>query len=183
MLLTRSRLIGMGLTVTAVAGVSALAYAAISGARHLPRLAAERGQVVAAAEAGDVSRERVAQRDEKTAPSTKKDTLPEPRITPPIARTPLSGTKQPEAGPTKDTKDAKDAKERPAPPAEVRGSITGNTARAERNVRVAAPTTNVDVDKDRGNTRVRAPYTKVDVNPDRGQVRVRAPYVNLDIRW
>src|SRR5262245_24124596 len=111
MLLTRSRLIGTGLTVAAVAGVSALAYAAIVGARQLPRITAERGQVVAAAEAGDATRERIAQREDKTTPPAKTDRLPEPRITPPIARTPLSGTKQPEAGPTK----TEDAKDRPAP--------------------------------------------------------------------
>jgi hypothetical protein len=180
MLLSRSRLIGMGLTVAAVASVSALAYAAIVGARQLPRITAERGQVVAAAEAGDANRERIAQREEKaTPPAAKKDTLPEPRITPPIARTPLSGTKQPEAGPTK----TEDTKDRPAPPTDARGSAPRDSARADRNVRVAAPNTDVNVDKDRGNVRVRAPYTKVDVDPDRGQVRVRAPYVNLDIRW
>jgi hypothetical protein len=52
-----------------------------------------------------------------------------------------------------------------------------------RNVRVQAPHTDVNVDKERGTVRVTAPHTNVHVDPDKGQVRVRAPYVNLDIRW
>ena len=50
-------------------------------------------------------------------------------------------------------------------------------------VRVDAPHTSVNVDKDRGRVRVEAPHTQVQVDPDQGRVRVRAPYVNLDIRW
>ncbi len=50
-------------------------------------------------------------------------------------------------------------------------------------IRVDAPGTQVDVDKERGNVRVTAPHTDVRVDPDKGQVTVRAPYVNLDIRW
>jgi ferric-dicitrate binding protein FerR (iron transport regulator) len=50
-------------------------------------------------------------------------------------------------------------------------------------IRVDAPATRVDVDKERGNVRVTAPHTDVRVDPDKGQVTVRAPYVNLDIRW
>lgn len=50
-------------------------------------------------------------------------------------------------------------------------------------VHVAAPSTSVDVDKERGKVRVTAPHTEVRVDPDKGRVQVRAPYVNLDIRW
>jgi len=50
-------------------------------------------------------------------------------------------------------------------------------------IRVDAPGTQVDVDKERGNVRVTAPNTDVRVDPDKGQVTVRAPHVNLDIRW
>lgn len=50
-------------------------------------------------------------------------------------------------------------------------------------VRVQAPGTEVNVDKQRGKVTVRAPHTDVDVDPDQGRVQVRAPYVNLDIRW
>jgi hypothetical protein len=50
-------------------------------------------------------------------------------------------------------------------------------------VHVAAPSTSVNVDKDRGKVRVTAPHTDVRVDPDEGRVQVRAPYVNLDIRW
>jgi hypothetical protein len=49
-------------------------------------------------------------------------------------------------------------------------------------VRVEAPHTGVDVDKESGKVAVRAPYTDVKVDPDKGRVRVRAPYVDLDIR-
>jgi hypothetical protein len=56
-------------------------------------------------------------------------------------------------------------------------------ADAGRTVRVEAPSTSVNIDKERGNVRVKAPHTDVRVDPDKGQVRVRAPYVNLDIRW
>ena len=52
-----------------------------------------------------------------------------------------------------------------------------------RDVRVEAPSTRVDVNKDRGNVRVTAPHTDVRVDPDKSRVQVRAPYVNLDIRW
>jgi hypothetical protein len=54
---------------------------------------------------------------------------------------------------------------------------------ADRGIRVDAPSTRVDVDKERGRVRVDAPHTQVRVDPDQGRVRVRAPYVNLDIRW
>jgi hypothetical protein len=50
-------------------------------------------------------------------------------------------------------------------------------------VRVDAPGTAVNVDKERGKVTVRAPHTDVDVDADKGHVKVRAPYVNLDIRW
>lgn len=52
-----------------------------------------------------------------------------------------------------------------------------------RDVKVEAPYTSVNVNKDRGNVRVTAPHTDVRVDPDRNRVQVRAPYVNLDIRW
>jgi hypothetical protein len=58
-----------------------------------------------------------------------------------------------------------------------------DTEPADRTVRVDAPSTRVDVDKERGKVRVDAPHTQVRVDPDQGRVRVRAPYVNLDIRW
>ena len=57
------------------------------------------------------------------------------------------------------------------------------TVPTDRTVRVDAPSTRVDVDKERGRVRVDAPHTQVRVDPDQGRVRVRAPYVNLDIRW
>jgi phage baseplate assembly protein gpV len=50
-------------------------------------------------------------------------------------------------------------------------------------VRVDAPGTAVNVDKERGRVTVRAPHTDVHVDPDNGRVKVRAPYVNLDISW
>jgi hypothetical protein len=50
-------------------------------------------------------------------------------------------------------------------------------------VRVDAPGTQVDVDKERGKVSVTAPHTDVKVDPDAGRVQVRAPYVNLDVRW
>ena len=50
-------------------------------------------------------------------------------------------------------------------------------------VRVDAPGTHVDVDKERGKVGVTAPHTDVQVDPDAGRVRVRAPFVNLDVRW
>jgi hypothetical protein len=54
---------------------------------------------------------------------------------------------------------------------------------ADDGVRVEAPGTVVDVDKERGKVSVTAPYTDVRVDPDKGRVQVRVPYVNLDIRW
>lgn len=53
----------------------------------------------------------------------------------------------------------------------------------EGGVRVEAPHTEVNVDKERGKVTVKAPHTDVRVDPDKGRVQVRAPYVNLDIRW
>jgi CO/xanthine dehydrogenase Mo-binding subunit len=53
----------------------------------------------------------------------------------------------------------------------------------EDSVRVTAPGTKVNVDKDSGKVSVTAPFTDVRVDPDKGRVRVRAPYVNLDISW
>jgi len=50
-------------------------------------------------------------------------------------------------------------------------------------LRVEAPQTEVNVDKERGKVHVRAPHTDVRIDPDKGRVRVRAPYVDLDIRW
>ena len=155
MMLSRPGLIATGLAVAGVAGVGALAYAAVGSARHLPRLAAERGRLVAAAEAGDVGgADRVAQAGDSKAPAVK-DALPAPKAA------------------------AAPSKPKPAP----RETTSRETAPTDRKVHVAAPDTDVNVDKERGNVRVRAPYTKVDVDPDRGQVRVRAPYVNLDVRW
>jgi ferric-dicitrate binding protein FerR (iron transport regulator) len=55
--------------------------------------------------------------------------------------------------------------------------------RTDSPVRVDAPGTQVDVDKERGKVSVTAPHTDVHVDPDKGRVQVRAPYVNLDIRW
>ena len=150
MWLSKSRLVATGLAAAAVAGVAALTYAAIGASRTLPRLAAERGQIVSAAQPGEADLDRIAQaRDRKDGPAPK-DAAPAAKDTTP-----------------------------PAPAARKDGSSTGK----DRYVRVTAPNTEVDVDKERGKVRVRAPYTKVDVDPDRGQVRVRAPYVNLDIRW
>ena len=147
MWLSKSRLVATGLAAAAVAGVAALTYAAIGASRTLPRLAAERGQIVSAAQPGEADLDRIAQaRDRKDGPAPK---------------------------------DAAPIQAPPAPAARKDGSPTGK----DRDVRVTAPNTEVDVDKERGKVRVRAPYTKVDVDPDRGQVRVRAPYVNLDIRW
>jgi hypothetical protein len=54
---------------------------------------------------------------------------------------------------------------------------------AEQGVRVNAPGTVVDVDRERGKVSVTAPHTDVRVDPDKGRVQVRVPYVNLDIRW
>jgi ferric-dicitrate binding protein FerR (iron transport regulator) len=54
---------------------------------------------------------------------------------------------------------------------------------AEKGVRVNAPGTVVDVDRERGKVSVTAPHTDVRVDPDKGRVQVRVPYVNLDIRW
>lgn len=65
----------------------------------------------------------------------------------------------------------------------VRVDVPSAQVDAGRNVRVDAPHTAVNVDKESGRVRVKAPHTDVKVDPDRGQVRVRAPYVNLDIRW
>jgi len=59
----------------------------------------------------------------------------------------------------------------------------GPSKEAAPGVRVEAPHTAVNVDKERGKVRVKAPHTDVRVDPDKGQVRVRAPYVDLDIRW
>jgi hypothetical protein len=50
-------------------------------------------------------------------------------------------------------------------------------------VRVDAPGTTVNVDKERGKVSVTAPHTDVQVDPDAGRVKVRAPYVNLDVHW
>ncbi len=81
MLHSKSRLIGAGLAVAAVAGVGALAYAAIGAGRTLPRLAAERGHVLAAAEAGESAQDRMAQAGDRknVTPAPKKDALPQPR--------------------------------------------------------------------------------------------------------
>ena len=160
MLHSESRLRGAGVAVAAVAGVGALTYAAVGASRTLPRLAAERGHVIAAAEAGAPAQDRVAQAGNRkdVAPAPKRDVLPPPS----------DGAAQSKAPPA-----AKDE----------RAATSREASRTDRDVRVRGPNTDVDVDKDNGKVRVRAPYTKVDVDPDRGQVRVRAPYVNLDIRW
>jgi hypothetical protein len=50
-------------------------------------------------------------------------------------------------------------------------------------VRVEAPHTQVNVDKERGKVSVKAPHTDVRVDPEKRRVQVRAPYVDLDIRW
>ena len=71
----------------------------------------------------------------------------------------------------------------PADNAPMRVADRAEVAPADRNIRVAAPSTRVEVDKERGKVRVDAPHTQVRVDPDQGRVRVRAPYVNLDIRW
>lgn len=71
----------------------------------------------------------------------------------------------------------------PADNQPVRVADRTEAAPGERSVRVDAPSTRVDVDKERGKVRVDAPHTQVRVDPDQGRVRVRAPYVNLDIRW
>ena len=168
MWLSKSRLVATGLAAAAVAGVAALTYAAVGASRTLPRLAAERGQIVSAAEAGAADHDRIAQaRDRKDASPAPKDAAPAAKDTTPPA---------PAA-----RKDGSDGA--PADKPDALASTAGEPSRKDRDVRVTAPNTEVDVDKERGKVRVRAPYTKVDVDPDRGQVRVRAPYVNLDIRW
>ncbi len=70
-------------------------------------------------------------------------------------------------------------------PAEIPLPVSGKPAAApaDNTVRVEAPSTRVDVNKESGKVRVDAPHTQVQVDPDQGRVRVRAPYVNLDIRW
>jgi hypothetical protein len=153
LVLSRSRLIATGLAVAAVAAVAALAYAAIGGARNLPRLAAERSHPIAAVAASGMGQDRLAQSREARDPPQAKDALPAPKGLSPAAKSPPLSTRKDARSPDR------------------------------AGVRVTAPDTEVDVDKERGQVRVRAPYTKVDVDPDRGQVRVRAPYVNLDIRW
>ena len=50
-------------------------------------------------------------------------------------------------------------------------------------MRVDAPGTAVNVDKERGKVTVTAPHTDVQRRPRQGPRQVRAPYVNLDIRW
>lgn len=65
----------------------------------------------------------------------------------------------------------------------VKADAPATRVETGRNVRVEAPHTTVNVDRDRGKVRVQAPHTDVKVDPDKGTVRVRAPYVNLDIRW
>jgi hypothetical protein len=50
-------------------------------------------------------------------------------------------------------------------------------------VRVEAPHTQVNVDKERGKVVVKAPHTEVNVDPEKKRVQVRAPFVDLDIRW
>ena len=164
MWLSKSRLVATGLAAAAVAGVAALTYAAVGASRTLPRLAAERGQIVSAAEAGAADHDRIAQaRDRKDGPAPK-DAAPIQAPPAPAAR-----------------KDGADGALADKP--DARATRTDDPARKDRDVRVTSPNTAVDVDRGRGKVRVRAPYTKVDVDPDRGQVRVRAPYVNLDIRW
>jgi hypothetical protein len=156
MLHSKTRLLGAGVAVAAVAGVGALTYAAVGAGRTLPRLAAERGHVIAAAEAGEPAQDHMAQAGDRVAPPVlKKDMLPPPR----------------------------DGAARSKAPPHERAATSHEVTRTDRDVRVRAPNTDVDVDKDSGKVRVRAPYTKVDVDQDGGQVRVRAPYVNLDIRW
>jgi hypothetical protein len=74
MWLSKSRLVGTGLAAAAVAGVAALTYAAVGAGRTLPRLAAERGQIISAAQAGEADHDRIAQaRDRKDASSAGKD--------------------------------------------------------------------------------------------------------------
>lgn len=57
------------------------------------------------------------------------------------------------------------------------------TKQPDGSIRVDAPSTEVEVDKERGKLSIKAPHTDVRVDPDKGRVQVRAPYVNLDIRW
>ena len=158
---SKLRLLGASVAVAAVAGVGALTYAAVGAGRTLPRLAAERGHVIATAEAGEPAQDRVARAGDRkdVAPAPKKDVLPPPRD------------------------GAAHSKAPPQAKSDERAATSREASRTDRDVHVRAPNTDVDVDGDNGKVRVRAPYTKVDVNPDRGQVRVRAPYVNLDIRW
>jgi hypothetical protein len=62
-------------------------------------------------------------------------------------------------------------------------SAPANPAGQAGDVRVDAPGTAVNVDKEHGKVSVTAPYTDVQVDPDKGRVLVRAPHVNLDVRW
>ena len=81
MLHWKSRLRGAGVAVAAIAGVGALTYAAVGASRTLPRLAAERGHVIATAEAGEPAQDRVARAGNRkdVAPAPKRDVLPPPR--------------------------------------------------------------------------------------------------------
>jgi hypothetical protein len=70
------------------------------------------------------------------------------------------------------------------PAAPQSGDPSGTPAQqTESGVRVDAPGTRVEVDRERGKVSVTAPHTDVRVDPDKSRVQVRAPYVNLDIRW
>jgi hypothetical protein len=69
------------------------------------------------------------------------------------------------------------AAESTAPEAQSPGDGAGG------DVRVDAPGTAVNVDREHGKVSVTAPHTDVNVDTDRGRVKVRAPYVNLDISW
>ena len=138
MWLSKSRLVGTGLAVAAAASVAALTYAAIGAGRTLPRLAAERGQIMSAAQAGEADHDRIAQaRDRKDAPPAPKDGLSAPK----------------DAAPSRKDRDV-----------HVTAPNTDVDVDKERGkVRVRAPYTKVDVDPDRGQVRVRAPYVNLDV--------------------
>jgi hypothetical protein len=59
----------------------------------------------------------------------------------------------------------------------------GKAADSNGTVRVEAPHTRVNVDKEHGKVVVKAPHTDVNVDPEKKRVQVRAPFVDLDIRW
>jgi hypothetical protein len=171
MALSKYHLIGTGLAAATVACAGTLAYTAIAARAKLPPVPDR----AALAYAGD-SHPAEARRDQAVAQRGKDAP---PASAPPASKDAAPPAKTPSAPAAPPARKDSAAPDKPAAAAPAPEARTGTG----RDVRVRAPHTEVDVDKERGKVRVRAPYTSVNVDPDRGQVRVRAPYVNLDIRW